>query len=295
MTIAVVIDNKPIDVKFLTFSDGGEYLKLDLPEFINESINVTIKDEPAGRYVWLSAMIQEVFANWEDKHGDVPSSVSIGLNLPFFPFARADRVFEEGMGSPLSVFLSFLENNTPFDTVYTNDIHNRIPQFDEGLTKYEEKGQTKCFKETVERVANVDILQKLRDKSIYLVAPDKGAVEKTRSIADYYGVEFAVCDKRRNPTTAYIESIDFVEPFEPAGKDMLIVDDLCDGGATFAMTGDMLKRLGAKSVTLYVTHGIFAKGLQPLKVMDKIMCYQTVMNYVTMEDVITFGKNSILK
>lgn len=48
-------------------------------------------------------------------------------------------------------------------------------------------------------------------------------------------------------------------------KNILIVDDICDGGATFMLlTKDLYKR-GAKSINLFVTHGIFSKGLKPLK------------------------------
>ncbi len=45
---------------------------------------------------------------------------------------------------------------------------------------------------------------------------------------------------------------------------VLICDDLADGGATFIRIMDMLRPL-SKEVTLYVTHGIFSKGLKVLK------------------------------
>jgi ribose-phosphate pyrophosphokinase len=44
------------------------------------------------------------------------------------------------------------------------------------------------------------------------------------------------------------------------GKTVLIIDDICDGGKTFLELGKKLKELGAKSVLLHVTHGIFSKG-----------------------------------
>ena len=45
---------------------------------------------------------------------------------------------------------------------------------------------------------------------------------------------------------------------------ILIVDDLCDGGMTFIKSAERLYELEAKEVHLYVSHGIFSKGLKPL-------------------------------
>jgi ribose-phosphate pyrophosphokinase len=40
----------------------------------------------------------------------------------------------------------------------------------------------------------------------------------------------------------------------------LIVDDICDGGATFVALARKLREAGAIEVSLFVTHGIFSKG-----------------------------------
>jgi len=46
------------------------------------------------------------------------------------------------------------------------------------------------------------------------------------------------------------------------GKNVLIVDDICDGGRTFIELARVLENYNeANSVDLYVTHGIFSKGL----------------------------------
>ena len=40
-----------------------------------------------------------------------------------------------------------------------------------------------------------------------------------------------------------------------------MVDDLCDGGATFILLAKELLSKGAKEVHLFVSHGIFSRGL----------------------------------
>ena len=49
-----------------------------------------------------------------------------------------------------------------------------------------------------------------------------------------------------------------------AGQDVVIADDLIDGGMTFILLAKALKVKGAGKVILYGTHGIFSKGTKPL-------------------------------
>lgn len=53
-----------------------------------------------------------------------------------------------------------------------------------------------------------------------------------------------------------------------------IVDDLCDGGATFMAEGEYLKRLYPnKKLILFVYHGLFTQGIHPLLTyFDEIIC-----------------------
>jgi ribose-phosphate pyrophosphokinase len=47
-------------------------------------------------------------------------------------------------------------------------------------------------------------------------------------------------------------------------KSVLIVDDICDGGRTFIEAAKLLYIEGVNNVYLYVTHGLFTKGIQIL-------------------------------
>ena len=77
------------------------------------------------------------------------------------------------------------------------------------------------------------------------------------------------------------------------GRNCLIVDDICDGGGTFIPLAKKLKNAGAKTVTLYVTHGIFSKGLDPLKEhIDYLAPFQIIGNYVTMQDIKQFNERT---
>jgi phosphoribosylpyrophosphate synthetase len=90
--------------------------------------------------------------------------------------------------------------------------------------------------------------------------PDKGARVK---YTDFYNLPSIHGNKIRNQDTGHIEQYDLFGNCE--GKRILIVDDICDGGATFVLLADQLYANGAEEVNLFVTHGIFSKGLKPLR------------------------------
>lgn len=57
---------------------------------------------------------------------------------------------------------------------------------------------------------------------------------------------------------------------ESINRPCYIVDDICDGGATFMMLSDELRRRGAPEVNLIVSHGIFSRGIDFIKNIDHI-------------------------
>jgi ribose-phosphate pyrophosphokinase len=89
--------------------------------------------------------------------------------------------------------------------------------------------------------------------------PDKGATVKYTKL---YTFPHIFGSKVRDQATGWIMGYEL--PYRCDGQRVLIVDDICDGGKTFEiLTADLFKN-GAEEVNLFVTHGIFSKGLRPL-------------------------------
>lgn len=68
-----------------------------------------------------------------------------------------------------------------------------------------------------------------------------------------------------------------------AGKDCIIVDDLCDSGGTLMACAKNLTENGASSVRAYIGHGLFSgdfyknlanSSLEELVVTDSLKCYR---------------------
>ena len=77
-------------------------------------------------------------------------------------------------------------------------------------------------------------------------------------------------DKTRDVMTGKITGFE-VYADDLKGKSCIIVDDICDGGGTFAGLAIELRKKGARKVHLIVTHGTFSKGLTTLTNFDSVI------------------------
>lgn len=99
-----------------------------------------------------------------------------------------------------------------------------------------------------------------------LICPDAGAIQRTLAIANginsqcQQAIEVIHCEKQRDPSNGKIRGI-AVDSHDLTGKTAVITDDICDGGATFIGIAKQLRSLNCQNIILYVTHGIFSKGL----------------------------------
>jgi ribose-phosphate pyrophosphokinase len=99
----------------------------------------------------------------------------------------------------------------------------------------------------------------VEDQVDFVIAPDAGASERARAVADDLRVDMVQCQKSRDasgsPTVWIPPTPDLT------GKRVMIVDDIIDGGRTFVDLAQKLKTIGAASVILRATHSIFSNGI----------------------------------
>lgn len=98
-----------------------------------------------------------------------------------------------------------------------------------------------------------------RKDSPVLVIPDAGAQHRVDAINtnNYPTVQ---CLKTRDPQTQMLSNFKCCNPAVVEGANCVIVDDICDGGRTFVNLAKVLRSHGAKTVDLFVSHGIFSYG-----------------------------------
>lgn len=169
----------------------------------------------------------------------------VSLIMPYFPYARQDRVCNAGEALSAKVMASLI-NSMNFKTVTIWDAHSDVVPalLDRCINIHQESF-----------VRNVpDIMTKT------LIAPDAGAAKKVKVCADSLRVKYLTAGKTRDPMTGEITG-SHIEADHISG-DVLIVDDICDGGRTFNELAKVLrpKMDPGADLSLYVTHGIFSWG-----------------------------------
>ena len=188
------------------------------------------------------------------------TNANIHLVLGYTPYGRQDRVCSEGESLSVLVFAKLI-NAQGYKTVTVYDPHSSVTEavIDNCIVI----DQTELFVDDFMRRIPVD-------KRQVLIAPDAGAMKKVTDIykqSEFGEVMFA--NKVRNMMTG--EIIEYSFSGDVTGKHVVVVDDICDGGATFLELGSRLRGAGVESMTLCVTHGIFSKGHEALvKMYDNV-------------------------
>ena len=178
-------------------------------------------------------------------------AVKINLELPYLPYSRQDRVTSPGQAFSLKVMANLLKIMT-LNQLVTWDCHS----------------QTGTVLTQAYNVKPASIIQSdpalsnlLSDSKSVLVCPDKGAVDRCRVIQETLKLsEIVYCEKQRDPATGKISQTKVLSD-DLSGRCAVITDDICDGGYTFIKIAEQLQAKNVERIVLFVTHGIFSKGL----------------------------------
>ena len=180
------------------------------------------------------------------------------LVCPYLPYARQDRVSNEGESLSIRVMCDLI-NSMNFSSVEIWDAHSDVSLALLNNVKHTKQEQlayaTACSREYV------------------LVSPDTGATKKTFALGCKTGRTVLQAHKHRDTGTGEISGTRVDPSYFPPAQDFLIVDDICDGGRTFIELARVLKGRTTGCVDLYVTHGIFSKGFEKFDgLIDTVYC-----------------------
>ena len=175
------------------------------------------------------------------------SAKRITAVLPYFGYARQDR--KPGPRTPISAKLvANMITTAGADRVLTLDLHaTQIQGF---------------FDIPTDNLFAVPVLAgDVKDnydlENIVVVSPDVGGVVRARSLAKRLEAQLAIVDKRRE-RPGESEVMNVIGNVE--GRDCLLIDDIIDSGGTLCNAAEALLKIGASSVTAYITHGVLSGG-----------------------------------
>ncbi len=247
--IELTIDNQRVDIVHGVFPDGAVWLKVssELPRFAQVMRIRIAAMRDMNDFMLLAQLVDAV------RHvSDITTS---HLELAWLPWARQDRHMVNGDSFALKVFANHL-NLLNFNKVFLLDPHSDAAAA--AINNSVVVPQETCL------MQSETLRHAIGSGELMLVAPDAGALKKIHNVAKASGArEYAILTKERDVASGNLTGFALVSG-DVAGKDLLIVDDLCDAGGTFIGSAQVLRDAGARSVSLYVTHGVFSKGVENL-------------------------------
>ena len=256
----LLLNNLPI--KHFTFPGGELQVRLP-PMIIQERVVLTWKPTNSEHIMLLGLSVNAL-----RKAG----IYDIDLDILYLPYARQDRVCSPGEANSLEVICKYI-NDLDVSCVRIWDVHN--PETTNDLLPE----NFVWHWEAHDIFARYNILNSFDLSNLILCAPDRGATDRVERVVKHFDLGTpAYIEKIRDCSDGKITHTQFgrnsrlVESY-----DVMVVDDICDGGATFIKAAEILKEYGAEDLYLYVTHGIFSKGLDELsKVYKHIYCHHVL-------------------
>lgn len=186
----------------------------------------------------------------------------ITLHCPYMPYARQDRVCNRGESLSIKVVADLI-NSMRFEKVTCIDLHSDV---------------SAALIERLEHVSLIAAASQLGEfdkNSVVLVSPDAGANKKVFGYAKHWGFDRVLrADKTRDVRTGAITGTQVFTVNHVGKANFLILDDICDGGRTFVELALALRPYTDGEIWLYVSHGIFSKGLKPFEgVIDRVFVH----------------------
>jgi ribose-phosphate pyrophosphokinase len=101
----------------------------------------------------------------------------------------------------------------------------------------------------------VPYLKSLNLENLCIATPDTGGTKRANTYSKLLGVDMAICYKQRKVANQ-IESMTVIGDVE--GKDVVLVDDICDTAGTLTKAASLMMENGAKSVRALCTHAVLS-------------------------------------
>lgn len=240
--------NKGIGINKINFPDSQIHISL------NEDVLKSKKTDLECSLCTYSDVVQLLLVSNSLSDYGIEKNV---LTINYLISSRYDRKMFEGDSFDLKIIADLI-NSCDFNKVRLLNVHSNV--------------STDLINNSISFEC-LDLYKEYEPtKNTYLICPDKGAVTRTKYVAKYIGKLKGIiyCNKERDIEGRITLKIGDL-PKDITESEIVIVDDLCDGGGTFIAIASQLPKEIKK--TLIITHGIFSKGFTELnKHFDKIIC-----------------------
>ncbi len=164
--------------------------------------------------------------------------------IPYFGLARQDRKDKPRVAIGAKLVANLL-TAAGVHRVITMDLHA------EQIQGFFEVPVDHLYASTI----FVPHLQAMNVENLVIAAPDTGGTKRANAYAKLLGCDLAICYKQRKVANQ-IESMTVIGDVK--GKNVIIIDDMCDTAGTLCKAAEMMIQHGALSVRAVCTHPVLS-------------------------------------
>lgn len=238
--------------------------------FSDGEIGVEYLESIRGDYVFL---VQSTFAPSENlmelllliDAARRASAYKVIAVMPYYGYARQDRKDRPRVAIGSKLVANML-TAAGADRVITMDLH--APQI---------QGYFDIPVDHLDSSAVfIPYIENLNLDNLTFAAPDVGSTNRVREIASYFNTDMVICDKHRKRANE-IASMTVIGEVE--GRNVVLIDDICDTGGTLAKSAQLLMEKGASSVRAFCTHPVLSgKAFQNIEnsVLEELVVCNTI-------------------
>lgn len=223
------------DVTLSKFSDG------EFQPHFNESVRgcdvflIQSTNQPNDNLIELLLMIDAAKR---------ASAHYITAVVPYFGFARQDRKDKPRVAIGAKLMANLI-TAAGAHRIMTMDLHAAQIQgfFDIPVDHLDAS------------VIFVPHIKNLNLPNLTIASPDMGGSYRARTFAKFFNAEVVICDKQRKRANE-IESMSIIG--DVTGRDVVLMDDICDTARTLAKAASLIMENGASSVRAVCTHPVLS-------------------------------------
>lgn len=284
MKVLNLVNKESSDIKYeiYKYPDGQQQVKIEffrIDPYFAKTGPYSVAAIPGDDNIQIKSRLN----SWLDLERIVCTTQSLkqmGYNnlhlyVPYFLGSRSDRQFDSGENNYLKHVICPIINLQGFKSVTVLDPHSTCLEM--GLNEFKKVSNMNLVDWALTQIYDNNKVVPDWSSKCLLLSPDEGATHKIYKLAEQIGYkgDIITCSKERDKDGKLTKCV--VPHDWDHDKDVIIIDDICDGGNTFIniakiVTSYRHSTLKGK-IYLIVTHGIFSKGFRELyDYFDGIYC-----------------------
>lgn len=231
--------------------------KKELIKFPDGEIKIRLRKDVKGKDVFLIQSTHPPLDNlWElvlmINAAKENKARKIFVILPYFGYARQNRIFQKGESISAKIIAKLLEI-AGADKIFVIDIHSSLV-FKFFKIPVISLSALPLFEKKIKELIKKDF------KKLIVLAPDKGAIPLAKKLKKRLKCKIVLCKKKRLNIKKV--KISFYKGVKLENKIVIIVDDIIATGNTIKEAVREAKRAGAKEIYAFCTHGVFSSNFQ---------------------------------